>query len=381
MNKDTGRGKNPPEKAIRMLWAEAGGRCQFEGCNEVLTEDNQTCYKLINGNNAHIVASSSNGPRGNDQSHLLSDDIENIILLCPKHHKLVDENTAIYTTEKLKSMKEMQLKEVKFLLDSMNYQKTKILILESPIKGTKEVCINYNQAVDAVRKAGMNPSDANGLSIYIKGYGGYKNSEYWEQAEQDLIYNINQYIAPLYKRFPETILSVFPIAPIPLIIKLGFILGDKRQVHIFQKTRTPDTWEWLQKQATNSFETKKIKCNSESSKTALVVSLTAEINIERVLRVYDAGIVYCIKAKRKGVDCISSEEDLKLFWQEYQKVCDLLKNEEQCETVVVFPAVPVSAAFEMGRRYMPGIYPKMVIYDDDDGFVKTLTLGGESNVK
>jgi hypothetical protein len=37
--------------------------------------------------------------------------------------------------------------------------------------------------------------------------------------------------------------------------------------------------------------------------------------------------------------------------------------------------VPVSAAFEMGRRYMVGIYPKMVIYDRDGEFFETLTIG------
>ena len=43
--------------------------------------------------------------------------------------------------------------------------------------------------------------------------------------------------------------------------------------------------------------------------------------------------------------------------------------------VAVLPVVPVSAAFEMGRRFMPGVYPKLTIYDFAEGFIKTLAIG------
>jgi len=375
------RGPNPSKKVIQMLCVAAGGRCQFKGCNKKLFCDALEAKILNNSNIAHIIASSPEGPRGTEQSHQISAELDNIMLLCKDHHKLIDDFPETYTEAILKKMKFDQERLVSDLLDTMYYPKTEIVMLESKIKGCKEAHIDYGQAVKAVRKAGNNPMNMYGILLQINIQGNYKSPDYWKAAESGLEFNVMHNIEPLYKRYPDTILSVFPIAPIPLILKLGYILGDKRRINIYQKTRTPDTWEWLKEQATNSFETQKISCNSKSLKTALIISLTAEINIERVLRVYDAGIIYCIKAKRKGVDCISSEEDLKLFWQEYQKVCDLLKNIERCETIAVFPAVPVSAAFEMGRRYMPGIYPKMVIYDDDDGFVKTLTIGGESNVK
>ena len=224
MKKNTGRGPVISELAVRMLWTESGGRCQFAGCNEDITRDELTLYRLNAGNNAHIVASSSNGPRGGDKSLALSNDIDNIMLLCPKHHKLVDSNTGIYTTEKLKMMREEHNKKVAFLLNTMNYPKTKILLFKSPIKGTKKVHIDYNQAVEAVRETRMNPLDSTGVTIEIENHEDYKSPMYWERAEKDLVFNVNQYIEPLYERFPDTILSVFPIAPIPLIIKLGFII-------------------------------------------------------------------------------------------------------------------------------------------------------------
>ena len=90
----------------------------------------------------------------------------------------------------------------------------------------------------------------------------------------------------------------------------------------------------------------------------------------------DASVIYHIRAKHIGVDCISSTEDLKAFWEQYQTVCDRIKNEDHCNRASVFPAVPVSAAFEIGRRHMPGAHPILNIYEECDGFFKAVTIGG-----
>ena len=104
--------------------------------------------------------------------------------------------------------------------------------------------------------------------------------------------------------------------------------------------------------------------------------MTACIDLQRVKDAFDADIIYHIKAEKNGVECIKSQQDLKAFWIEYQKVCDLIKNKDCVSEVSLFPAMPVSAAFEVGRRTMPGVYPIMHIYDECNGFFKTITVGG-----
>ena len=100
----------------------------------------------------------------------------------------------------------------------------------------------------------------------------------------------------------------------------------------------------------------------------------------RITEVYDADILYFIRAERFGVDCIQSPADLTAFWNKYQAVCDEIKNTyPEVQEIGVFPAMPVSAAFEVGRRYMPGVYPRFRIYDDDNGFFETITIGGKEN--
>src|SRR4051812_3911093 len=79
-------------RSRQVLWARAAGRCQYAGCNTGLIGD------LISGNEdrnfgfvAHIVADTPTGPRGDVvRSPLLSDRVENLMLLCYPHHKLID---------------------------------------------------------------------------------------------------------------------------------------------------------------------------------------------------------------------------------------------------------------------------------------------------
>lgn len=109
----------------------------------------------------------------------------------------------------------------------------------------------------------------------------------------------------------------------------------------------------------------------------MIFSLTADIAPERVMSVFDADVLFFVKARHTGVDCIQSPEDLANFWGKYQEACDIIKNVyPHTNEVSVFSAMPASAAFEVGRKYMPGVYPKLKIYDEDNGFFETITIGG-----
>lgn len=375
LNNKKGRGKSPSQETIIRLWTVSGGRCQFDGCNKRVFRDDMTGEEFNAANMSHIIASSKKGPRGNDRSSELSDKLENLMLLCPEHHKEIDTFPEKYPAERLTEMKLKQEQKVQELLDSMYYPKTVIIILESPIKG-KSVHVDSKQTVDAVRSLRKNPANSYPVLLHPIGSGAYSSSEYWKQIENALIDDVKSQICNLLNRSPDVMLSVFPLAPIPLIAKLGELLGDKRSIDIFQKTREPDTWEWLHDSKQNSFEVKKyVRTTGNPKKLAIIISLSAEISEQRVTSVFDAGIIYRIEASNIGVDCISSRDDLKQFWQVFQNVCDRIKNEDHMSAGSVFPAVPVSAAYEIGRRHMRSVHPVLTLYDDYDGFFETLKIG------
>lgn len=85
------RGSDPKQLTILQLCAASAGRCQFDGCNQYLFQDELTLAEFNKSNVAHIVASSPNGPRGDfRRSHQLSDQLSNLMLMCPAHHKEID---------------------------------------------------------------------------------------------------------------------------------------------------------------------------------------------------------------------------------------------------------------------------------------------------
>ncbi len=372
--KKSNRGKGPSLTTKMILFAKSGGRCQFEGCNKYLLRDDITSEELNDANIAHIVASSSNGPRGACNSHELSDDINNLMLLCKTHHKLVDDNPEEYTVERLTEMKLSQERKVKELLDAMQYSEALIVTLESSIKKEQTVKIDSKQAVHALRTTAHNPFDHYETHIRFSSNFNYKDRQYWREAENHLNMEIDNLINGLLQENPKLTIAIFSIAPIPLIMKLGYKLGDKRKILVFQKYREPDTWEWLSDSQTNSFSYEKIK-RGNGTKVAVIVSVTSEIDLSRVMAIDDFDTIYHLKAENYGVNAIKSKEDLGCFWKQYQKLLDSIKNNDHVEDVSLFPAVPVSAAYEMGRRCMPHTYPKIRVYDECDGFFETITIG------
>lgn len=88
----------------RTLWARSGNLCAK--CKKQLTKDVSKDQPLVIGEECHIVASSVNGPRGNDPLPLTSRDrYENLILLCRDDHAEIDKFPDLYTVDKLKRMK------------------------------------------------------------------------------------------------------------------------------------------------------------------------------------------------------------------------------------------------------------------------------------
>lgn len=368
------RGPNPSDSTIRILWGKAAGICEYRGCTEKLFYDETTAYEFNSSYIAHIVASSPDGPRGDlNRSYQMSDKIENIMLLCDKHHRLIDRDDIDgHPEDILLEMKREHEKNIERVCNYLSVEKTEIVNFTSPIKGNK-VIISYNDTVRAVLPR-KQPTDQYGIIIDIKSFYPINDIRHWEDLNKQLEYYYITKITAMYDTLGKVHISVFPLAPMPLIIKLGVLFGDKTSVDIYQKTRIPDSWSWQNTDLTNSFNIVTTIIN-HGKDIALLLSLTSDIEDERVTKVIKPSAIYRIVAKSQGVDSIKSEMDLSQFWHSYLNACDEIFNVHGGDcTIHLFPAMPVSAAFEVGRRRMPGLHPRMIIYDDNCGFMPTLML-------
>jgi hypothetical protein len=95
-------------KTRKMLWGRSGNCCAFPDCNKELVSDiDETDDDVsILGEEAHIIAEESGGPRGSDEISVEQrNKYNNLILLCHDHHKIIDDHPLKYTIEILREYK------------------------------------------------------------------------------------------------------------------------------------------------------------------------------------------------------------------------------------------------------------------------------------
>ncbi|MEX5709110.1 HNH endonuclease signature motif containing protein [Parafrankia sp. FMc6] len=89
----------------KVLWARAHNTCAI--CKKPLVVDGDaTSRESVVGHEAHIVAQSPTGPRGAQLPRDAIDRLDNLILLCPNDHKIVDDQPGIYPADHLRKIKE-----------------------------------------------------------------------------------------------------------------------------------------------------------------------------------------------------------------------------------------------------------------------------------
>lgn len=88
-------------RTIKVLWGRSASRCAI--CRTELVLAGTSC---VIGQHAHIVASKSDGPRGQSDLPLAErDSYDNLILLCPNHHVEIDRDVEKWTVEDLRRQK------------------------------------------------------------------------------------------------------------------------------------------------------------------------------------------------------------------------------------------------------------------------------------
>ncbi len=81
------------DRVKRLLWSGSGGYCQNPNCRNFFFTFFESGEITSIEELAHVIAQSNGGPRGQNQLPLAQrDEYENIILLCPNCHSLVDKN-------------------------------------------------------------------------------------------------------------------------------------------------------------------------------------------------------------------------------------------------------------------------------------------------
>lgn len=380
-NKQKGRHGSVSGKALNLVWARSAGRCQFEGCNEDLTTHLVAANRSANkGYVAHIIGSSSGGPRGDSKrSEELAKNPDNVMLLCDGCHREIDrEHPEKYPENRLREMKrnheDWVARGVSLGLSSQSH----ILRFTNRIE-TNETAIPLDECIHAMRGIGKTSAsfDAIDLKLGLTGHNEIDNV-YWAAEPGDLENFFYKRLEGFFNSGKFRHLSVFGFGPMPLLIKLGRLLPDLHDIEVFSRHREPSpTWTWKSEPA--GLRPHTIEGRVETKRVAIKLCITDKISdarIHAVLGEEDLSI-WEITCAEPGYDVLRTREDLVEFRKVVRTTFNRIK-EVHGETVevFVFPAAPAACCIDFGRVWQPKAHRPMEIYDQakDLGFVHRLRI-------
>ena len=92
----------PATATVKRLFALSSNRCAFPKCTAALVVEG-----VVTGEICHIKAASPDGPRyDTNQSDEERHGFDNLLLMCPAHHKVIDDDDEAYTVERLHDLKQ-----------------------------------------------------------------------------------------------------------------------------------------------------------------------------------------------------------------------------------------------------------------------------------
>jgi len=361
-----------------LLWAISGGRCEYEGCNKILHTDILTKKRYNSAYIAHIVADEPIGPRGDVvRSKLLSNDINNLMLLCDKCHRLIDRvDVAGHSESRLLEMKKKHETRIKRITDIFPNMSSEIILYGANI-GFSNSPLSYQLANEALLYEYYPASDS-AIELGLKNAPFTDNTDaYWIAEETNLCDQFNLKIKPKLMLGNTDHYSVFALAPQPMLIKFGVLLNDLTNLRVFQKHREPSTWKWQTLSTPVQYIVREPK--EKTKVPALIFSLSATVAYERVEKVLGNNVsIWEITVDgTPNNDFLKTEALLSEFRQTVRHIMDKMKSHHGCVDLHIFPAMPVSASVEFGRVWMPKADMPLVIYDENklkDGFYKTITI-------
>lgn len=361
-----------------LLAVRAGGRCEFDGCNEYLFEHHVTLREGNFAQLAHIVAFSEVGPRaeaGERPADVHA--LDNLMLLCHRCHKQIDDHPADFTRAALQSQKADHEVRVRFLTDLRPDRKTAVVQFKAKVRGQM---VDIPNADIATAVAPRYPTSKGGYLIDLTGIDA--DGIHYVQAGMECI---DRKLALFYVTGSDVDtarhVSLFAIGPIPLLAYLGSRLSDKIQVDLYQRHRNSGDWSWKNDGPLTEYATRALRVGTNPGRVALLLSLSGAIRPDRLptkidgsFTVYETSIVNM----ETSPDFLRRRESLDLFRLEYRRfLAQVVREHPQAKEIHLFPAVPAPVAVACGLDRLRQVQPHVTIYNDEGpekGFAETLTI-------
>jgi hypothetical protein len=327
---------------------------------------------------AHIYAFSTGGPRGH--SRIRKSDLNsssNLMLVCHDCHVSMDRRTGSksYPAEFLQANKFEHERRVEIVTGIDPNRRSHVLVYGASI-GVHTAPTDFLETAHALFPARY-PAEARPISLGVVNMGLTERDEtFWRVESENLQKLFESRVRDRVKTKDIGHLSVFAVAPQPLLILLGSLLADITPADVYQRHREPPSWGWPTRA-----KTPEIQVNEPldaSGPPALVLGLSATVNPSRITDVLgsDASI-WSVCVTRPHNDVLKSKRMLGSLRTIFRDLLNRIKARHgETATLHIFPAAPAAVNVELGRVRMPKADTTWTLYDQlgDRGFVQSLTI-------
>ncbi len=374
--------KTVSDNTRRALWGRGAGVCYM--CHRPLTGDLLTGKDELNlGFVAHIVGAVPGGPRGDlVRSPLLVDKIENLILLCNDHHKAIDDTLHWwdFPEKLLVELKRQHEAKVEIAAQIPPDRKTTVVLFGAGI-GEHGGPLSPERAKAAVLPERY-PDQRDPIVLGMDNLVSRDDEKlYWQVQIENLRRQYHRRVKMRIEDGDTNHLSIFALAPQPLLIELGRLLGDITPADVFQLRREPSGWRW--QPAKPPLDLVLDEITGEGDDIGLILGLSATVDFDRARSVLPSAPIYRLSIAEPQRDCIGSQEDLAQLRAALRSIYDEISRRHGRKACIhLFPVVPVSVAVEIGRVWMPKADLPMTIYDEHrakGGFHPCHHLGTDLN--
>ncbi len=370
-----------PADVRQRLWINAAGRCEFKGCGKPVGTDFLTGRKINVGELAHIVSDSPDGPRGDaGRSKELAKDEANLMLACFDCHKRIDALQTIedYPEALLLKWKLEHESRVSAIYGAEVGTVSLPVVMALPIGKHTPHIVKEHVTAAILKNSDYTVHPRNEHVVLNRPDLDVRDDDpdYWRTAERALSKWYQQVLEPKFSgTSPVEHLSIAAFAPIPLVMKLGALIGDKRPAHVLDLPN--NKWLWRDDEAAKETADDWFDYEVPAS---LPRRIFVGINVSNHARdfeqiVGDTPIVH-FSAKSPRRELIGSQINLDGFKRRFNDFLIRI-NRSGAQELDLLPVTSLSAGLEVGRGLLQKTFNRVTVWDYQDGdWVRALNLVG-----
>lgn len=370
-----------PADVRNRLWIAAAGRCEFSGCCKPVGIDFLTGRKANVGELAHIVSDSPIGPRGDEKrSKELAKDEANLMLACFECHSRIDRVREVeeFPETLLLRWKREHEARVQAIYNADVRTLSLTVVMTMPI-GQHVPNVSHTQIHAAILKNSdykvhphhdgvhLNRSD---LDVHDD------DPEFWKVAENALVRWYERVLEPrLVAGGAPLHLSIAAFAPIPMAMKLGALIGDKRPAMVLDLPMNGWLWRTNDKAKEPSTDWFSFEVPAKLPSHVFVA-----VDVSNLAQDYEQVIgkvpLVRFSAKSPARELIGSSLHLDGFRQQFNDFLTTLHRSGVRE-IDFLPVTSLSTSVEIGRMVLPKIFNRVTVWEYQKGtWGRTLNLIG-----